>query len=206
MTACLDSHEIIPENLLPLSPSSSGHVRQPVLSKLHAEHRSAYLNHTSRLAFSLDIPSDGTPAFLLSAGEGGRRGGLEWRVKLAFLVATIPPMYRNSERRSVDYRGRKSMDERGRRSFQARRMKEGAEGVTGVSMIPIKGDLKQQDEDNQVYIASNSLAPMTRNSGGEEGEGGEWLEWDCETIECEIPVRILAGNTAFLVRPSIYVV
>lgn len=160
MTAALETHEIIPENL---SPPSTGHSRQPSLIKTHAEHRSAYVNHTCRLAFSLDIPSDATPAFGLNAGQHGEKGGLEWRVRLAYLVV-IP-----------------------------RRGKNG----TGVSMIGV-GD-GDGDGDNEMSCAATSLAPMMNVDGG-------WEESRCETVECEIPIRVLAGNTAFLVRPSVHVV
>jgi len=38
------------------------------------------------------------------------------------------------------------------------------------------------------------------------GEGGGWQEMRSETVECEVPVKVLAGNTAFVVRPSVYAV
>jgi hypothetical protein len=41
-----------------------------------------------------------------------------------------------------------------------------------------------------------------RSDGGETG----WEEMRTETMECEVPVKVLAGNTAFLVRPSVHIV
>jgi hypothetical protein len=190
LTAYLESHELIPENLLPLSASSSGRTRQPPLSRLHAEHRESYAIHTSRLAFGLDIPSDATPAFSLAAGKDGFKGGLEWRVRLAFLVS-VP---HRKHRRSVSL-GR-----------------EGDGGRTGslgtaVHLIPsgVRGEA-----DNRFFSASGVLAPLvqadTSNGKAHAGPGVAWEGLRTETVECEVPVKVLAGNTAFVVRPSVHTV
>ncbi|KAK4688655.1 RAB6A-GEF complex partner protein 2, partial [Tremellales sp. Uapishka_1] len=146
-SAFLESHEIIPETLLP--PSS----KPPALSRLHAEHRTGYTIHTSQLSFGLDIPSDATPAFSLAAGEEGSNGGLEWRIRLSFLV-------------SVPARKR------------------------GMAHSLVK------DEAKGVYVATASLSPVV---GDHEG----YKEAKTEVVDCEVPVKVLAGNTAFVVRPSV---
>jgi hypothetical protein len=137
------------------------------LTKIYAEHLSAYVNHTSRLAFALDIPSDATPAFSVNAGTEGEKGGLEWKVRLGFLVA-IP-----------------------------KRKHHSAEVDRGISLIPREED--SENKDNKVYSANSSLSPLVVSHD-------KLVELKCETVECEIPIRVLAGNTEFLVKPSIHVV
>ncbi|CAE6472273.1 unnamed protein product, partial [Rhizoctonia solani] len=62
-------------------------------TRKHAEHHVAYASGAQRAAFSLDIPSDGTPTFVLRAGETAGRGvegGLQWRVRMALVVCMVP--------------------------------------------------------------------------------------------------------------------
>ncbi len=77
---------------------------------------------------------------------------------------------------------------------------EGEERHHSVHLIPLQGST--EDNDNQFYAASNGLSPLLPTSGRER----IWQEMRNETVECEVPVRVLAGNTAFVVRPSLYVV
>ncbi|RXK36443.1 hypothetical protein M231_06287 [Tremella mesenterica] len=100
LAACLESHEIIPEALLPPSPNSSGHIKHPTLNRVHADMKSGYLTSTTRLVVALDIPSDATPSFSLSAGSDGRLGGMEWRLKVSLLVS-VPPRSRENGRPSI---------------------------------------------------------------------------------------------------------
>lgn len=178
LSAFLETHEVIPEPLLPPSASSSGRVKQPELRKVHAEHRSAYAMHTARIAFSLDIPSDATPAFSLMAGDG-KAGGLEWRVRLSFLVA-VPPGRR------------KSMDAR-RSLARSRSRTPPPRTSTATHLLPTDGDA-----DNTPYTAAPALVPFMRDGHG------DYVETGAETVECEVPVSVLAGNTAFVVRPNMY--
>ena len=188
LSAYLESHEIIPENLLPLSANTSGHIKHPPLARLHADYRSSYVLGTTRMAVSLDIPSDATPAFSLAAGPGGKKGGVEWRVRLAFLVA-VPASRRN----------RKSID--GRRG--PRKSVDGHAGPTSVHLLPDSGPhATRDDKDNSFYAASPGLAPLVPVPHSKDQSGQiMWEELKTELVECEIPIRVLAGNTAFVVRP-----
>jgi hypothetical protein len=165
LSAYLETHEVIPEPLLP-----PGGRRSPELRRLHAEQRTSYAQFTARTAFSLDIPSDATPAFSLAAGDGAR-GGLQWRVRLAFLVAS-PPRRRSGERKS----------------------EEKARTAECLHLVPVEADA-----DNAPYTASPGLVPFIATREG-------WAEARAETVECEVPVQVLAGNTAFVVRPSVFTV
>jgi len=61
---------------------------------------------------------------------------------------------------------------------------------------------------------SNSNSNSESEGGGGEGVGKSrrkqkqigWLQMKVETVECEIPIKVLSGNTAFLVRPLVYTV
>lgn len=207
LNAYLETYEVIPEPLLPPSASSAGRSRHPELRRLHAEQRTAYGQFTSRTAFSLDIPSDATPAFTLAAGEGGR-GGLQWRVRLSFLVAAPPRRKSRDGRKSGDTRKVSGGDRRGSRgSGSAKAAMEGgrmsASEALGskklpdtecLHLIPVEGDA-----DNTPYTAAPGLVPFIATREG-------WAEARAETVECEVPVQVLAGNTAFVVRPSVFTV
>ncbi|WVQ71742.1 hypothetical protein IAR50_001283 [Cryptococcus sp. DSM 104548] len=196
-SAYLTSHELIPEPLLP-PPVHAGGPEQPHLQTVHAEYHTAYAVSSERLAFSLDIPSDATPAFSLAAGEG-EKGGLEWRIKLKFTVGVPAHGIPKAHRRSVDH-SRKSVDGH-------------APVSEAVNLIPIKSHRSGSGDegDNAFYAALQSLNPVLpvsqayRDAVG-PGGGAEWSEMRTEMVECEVPVKVLAGNTAFLVRPAVFVV
>ena len=58
------------------------------------------------------------------------------------------------------------------------------------------------ESDNQVFAASTGLNPLLPPHDGDE----RWQETKSETVECEVPIRVLAGNTAFVVHPTVHVV
>lgn len=181
VSAFLESHELIPEPLLPLSASSAGHAKHPQLSRLHAEHRSAYTLNTSRLSFSLDIPSDSTPDFAITAGDG-KRGGLQWKLRISFLVSA-PNQHHNHKHR--DHHRQHNDKEQ-----------------TPVHLLPLPET--SNDPDNTLYAASTGLSPLLPvNEGGKQVA---WEEMKVETVECEVPIKVLAGNTAFVVRPTTFIV
>ena len=167
VSAYLESNDLIPTSLLP--PSARGGVSaQPALVRTHADFNAGYVNHTGRLAFNLDIPSDGTPGFAFGAAAEEGDGGVEWRIRLAFLV-TSPSRH-------------------GERGGEARSVLVSA-----------------NEGDNRFYEATPSLAPIEVGVGGAGREMTE-EEMGTETVECEIPIKVLPGNTALKVRPSVYII
>jgi hypothetical protein len=180
MSAFLESHELIPEALLPLSASSSGRAKQPPLARLHAEHRSSYTVNTSRLSFSLDIPSDATPDFGITAGPEGFKGGVEWRLRIAFLVA-VPRHHHHK------HHDRHDNDQKHSNAVHLLPLPEGA-----------------NDIDNTFFAASTGLPPLVPVM--QDGEQVAWEECKVETVECEVPLRVIPGNTAFIVRPSVHTI
>jgi hypothetical protein len=122
------------------------------------------------LSFSLDIPSDSTPDFGITAGQQGFKGGLEWRLRIAFLVS-VP----SHKKRVTDH---------------------------PVHLLPLPDDI--DDKDDTFFAASTGLSPLVPLREG--GKQVAWEEMKVETIECQVPIKVLAGNTAFVVRPSVHVV
>ncbi|KAJ2915635.1 hypothetical protein MD484_g4759, partial [Candolleomyces efflorescens] len=94
LSAFLEAHESMPNSLLP--PTANR-----FLKRRYAEHFSSSLLNTLRTTFSLDIPSDASPAFQTCVGTprtmanapGGATtfGGIEWKVRLCLLVAIASP-------------------------------------------------------------------------------------------------------------------
>ncbi|RXW21086.1 hypothetical protein EST38_g4752 [Candolleomyces aberdarensis] len=94
LSAFLEAHESMPSSLLP--PTANR-----LLKRKCAEHFSSSLLNTLRTTFSLDIPSDASPAFQTCVGTprtmanapGGATtfGGIEWKVRLCLLVAIASP-------------------------------------------------------------------------------------------------------------------
>lgn len=86
LSVMLETVETIPSALS--GASNSRHLR-----RVHAEHHSSFVLSTLRTTFSLDIPSDATPAFQIKVGTdttSPKPGGLEWKVRLCLLVAVVP--------------------------------------------------------------------------------------------------------------------
>ena len=159
-------------------PDAAARSRQPSLTRLHAEYCSNYTLYTSRLAFSLDIPSDATPDFSLAAGPDGLKGGLEWKVRLAFLVS-VPSR-----------RSRRSL-EKGSSAQRSDR----AESMLEMPPTTVQGKSKI-DQDNRLFTAAPTLAPVLAEPARPS---------KTEVMSVEIPVRVLAGNTAFVVNPTVSV-
>lgn len=83
MSALLETHERIP-NFLQTGVKSTG------LRRVHAEQHCSLSVDIERMAFALDIPSDASPGFGLTVdGEATGSGGLEWRIRICFLVGTV---------------------------------------------------------------------------------------------------------------------
>lgn len=207
MSALLESHETIPTALLPLSPRG-GLSPQPRLIKVHAEYHAGYTPFNTRMSFEMDVPGDVTPGYTFTAEPKGndgatgqsrddqrakqrhaqdnhvRRnvhhddeeedpnepGGLSYSLRLAFLVASppseegLPPGHRH--------------------------------GSGASSVVP-----NAKDGDNGFFTATDGLAPVVpvlRRTVADEGDKAKmdlvgYDEMAVETVQCEIPVRVLPG-------------
>lgn len=197
-----------------------------LMRRVHAEHHASLLDCTHRTSFALDIPSDAAPAFGLVLNDdvpsGTARpgltvrtspvsqGGVEWRVRVCLLVCVAP--------QDASIRGVRRATDSGEwgtpyvplRSPLCRR-------PSGVSLVRASTDSTSSWSS---WIASALFTPTTpapepKYHDGDEDDGSEpqdgasdsgsnadnesvgWEEMRVELVECEVPVRVWPGNTAF---------
>ena len=199
----LESHET-----LPVSLANRSNAR--LLRKTHAEHHSSLVSSTLRAAFALDIPPDASPAFQIDVqGEPGYLeapapvgpGGLEWKVRLCLLVAVAS----DQSRKGIDGIRLKSL------------IRDGPNGEWGISWrgAPSIAPLEQINDativgaPNGLRSWASYLASSLTSAGSEgyrdgdeldeeEGEVEEqWSTVKVEMVECEVPIKVWPGNTAF---------
>ncbi|KAF8879966.1 Rgp1-domain-containing protein [Infundibulicybe gibba] len=205
LTALLEAQESLPSSISP--PSSARHLR-----RVHAEHHSSFTSSTLRTTFSLDIPSDASPAFQVRVGEHQNPrasfGGLEWKVRLCLLVAVaadssdigtenvrIKHLLRDGPRGEwgASWRAPSGIAplEKPHAATAPSAPKTWAEYFTSSFLGPAEreyhdGDIEDTDEDEEgVY-------------DGIRTDREEWVEGvKLETVECEVPIKVWPGNTAF---------
>lgn len=200
----LESHETLPVSL-------AGRSNTRLLRRTHAEHHSSLVSSTLRASFALDIPPDASPAFQIEVqGEPGYLeppipvgpGGLEWKVRLCLLVAVAS----DQSQREVDGSQLKTL------------VRDGPSGEWGLSWrgAPSIAPLEQINDATAVNSPSglrswaSYLASPFTGTGSERyydedelGEGDErevdeeWSTVKVETVECEVPIKVWPGNTAF---------
>lgn len=242
----LEAHEILPSSLSPSSPGARGSTTLARhLRKVHAEHHASLIASTTRTTFSLDIPSDASPAFQCDVigGNVGKpaaagAGGLEWKVRLCLLVAVASP----SAREGVDGSRVKHMVQDGPRGGWGSSWRatdsiaplertdvvhtkppptannnnsippssptpRGARGWASyfISSLLLPGGEREYhdgDEDDE-YQGGGTKQSSSNDEPNEFGEvdfgwGDDvWREVKVETVECEVPIRVWPGNTAF---------
>lgn len=205
----LEAHESLPNSLSPASTS-----RQ--LRRVHAEHHASFLPSTLRTTFSLDIPPDASPAFQVAVGAdpgNARAGGLEWKVRLCLLVAVASPTAREGPN-GVRLRhlvrdgpgGQWGSPWKAARSIAPMerpdlRAEAGAGAQSPVTPSTAASWLS--------WVAAPLMGPASTFHDGDEdghasdeggteiGENEEWREVRAEMVECEVPIRVWPGNTAF---------
>ncbi|OJT13199.1 hypothetical protein TRAPUB_10218 [Trametes pubescens] len=217
LSAMLEAHESLPSNLA--SPALSRHMR-----RVHAEHHSCFMPATLRTTFSLDIPPDASPAFQASLndpslGGASRPGGLEWKVRLCLLVAIASPTAREGAEgvrlRQLVRDGSKGQWGSSWKATQsiAPLERPGPPSVTSSPITPVaNGELTAGTASTAMswmsYFASSLLGPATAgyHDGDEDleeeaedevGPEEAWKDVKVEMVECEVPVRVWPGNTAF---------
>lgn len=155
---------------------------EPNLTRIFAEAYQAVTIQTSRLSFSLDIPSDATPGFSVMAANDGHPGGLQWKVKLSFLV------------------------------LQPRAHTKQSSGAHALRHVESQSEIApaEEDLDNEYIIAPGHLTSSRLNSDLLSNRPGQAAQAPgksgADMVECVVPVRVIAGNTSFLVKPATFTV
>lgn len=215
LAAILEAHETLPSTLSP--PSPARHTR-----RIHAEHHAAYNNNVLRTVFALDIPSDASPAFKVQAPSPGdlshaSSGGLSWKVRLCLLVAIVRPPT-DGDKSPVSLKSLVRAAPRGAWGSAWRP----CTSVAPLEKIPVRNPQPQSGSARSwaSFITASFLGGAEggyhdgdeMDGDGEEelegegdgkdgkvlGDGDEgWQEVRVETVECEVPVMVWPGNTAF---------
>jgi RAB6A-GEF complex partner protein 2 len=207
----LEAHESLPSEIA--NPPDARHA--PYMRRVHAEHHASFMPQTLRTTFALDIPSDAAPAFRLSLGGASSEGGLAWKVRLCLLVAVAAP--------SAQVRGLVREGSRGQWGTTwvatdslapLERPPKPVEPPDSPS--PAKAQVAAPQTRSWVSLLTSTFLGMSEGGfhDGDEGPTGEdgdgevdlgageegWQEVAVETVECEVPVMVWPGNTAF--RPE----
>ncbi|KAI0358916.1 Rgp1-domain-containing protein [Trametes cingulata] len=222
LSAMLEAHESLPSNIA--SPTSSRHLRR-VHAEHHSCFMPATLRTTFSLDIPPDA-SPAFQASLtdpMDSGRGNptRPGGLEWKVRLCLLVAIASP---NSREGPEGVRLRQLVRDgpRGQwgSSWKAAQniaplerpgplVQSSASSGTTPSA---NGELTPGGASSALswmsYFASSLLGPsnvgyhdgdedLEDEAEDEVGPEEAWRELKVEMVECEVPVKVWPGNTAF---------
>lgn len=209
LSVVLEAHESLPTSISSPPPSSSRQMR-----RIHAEHHSSFVASTLRTTFALDIPPDASPAFqveLSSAVSGhASAGGLEWKVRLYLLVAVASPHVREG----VDGMRLKNLVVDGPRgewgtSWTAARTIAPLERQSKLPATEAFANAPRATQSWTSFLTSAFLGssdPVNQFHDGdddvedeeqEEDSEEDWKEVKVEMVECEVPIKVWPGNTAF---------
>ncbi|KAG7092702.1 hypothetical protein E1B28_009032 [Marasmius oreades] len=247
LSAHLETREILPSYLC-----SS----QDPAKRIHASHHCSFVLGSLRTTFSLDIPSDASPAFQVfidpSSAETPslpringqcsppvspfstgtmKPGGLEWKVRLSLLVAIasesagkgtegvcIKNLVRDGERgewgcgwvvpshgsgvlqKLPEPKSPTSGSGSGKgfvRSWTSFLLGDDSQSETDSSSVSSFDDREEHCYDGIKADRYGGVGIGVDFSGcGRHGEA-EWEEVKTEMVECEVPIRVWPGNTAF---------
>jgi len=213
LSALLEAHESLPGSIS--SSQGSRHLR-----RVHAEQHSSFMTSTLRTTFSLDIPPDASPAFQVDVkgATPSRAGGLEWKVRLCLLVSVGSP-HTKADSNGVRLKNLVRDGPRGEWGSSwkaagsiapmewpdARAMVNGGASpqlaassswvsfltstLFGSSETPYHDGDEGIDEDEEVEEVGREMGVW----GGEE----DWRGVRVEMVECEVPIGVFPGNTAY---------
>ena len=216
----LEAHESLPSEIA--APPDARHA--PYMRRVHAEHHASFMPQTLRTTFALDIPPDAAPAFRISLGGasepseggGGGGGGLAWKVRLCLLVAVAAP---DAQVRGLVREGARGQWGSTWVATDSLAPLERPSKKAAELLLP-PGSPKAQAPAPQtrswMSLLTSALLGMSEGGfhDGDEGPTDEdadgevdlgageegWREVAVETVECEVPVTVWPGNTAF--RPE----
>jgi hypothetical protein len=195
------------------------------MKRVHSEYLCAFAMNTRRASFSLDIPADGTPAFEITAydpDEGA--GGLAWHVRMNFLVAVAPP---HSGPTELAMQGEEEtlkshvQDGPGGEWGWSSRASDSLAPLVETDKVARNNVRPDELQSGTMPTTSGGARNWTsmflgesEDNDAEEGDVGDdeerrggvggWVPVEVQTVECEVPVSIWPGATAFRPRESIF--
>ncbi|KAG9018182.1 hypothetical protein FRB90_011931 [Tulasnella sp. 427] len=199
-SAVLETQETLP----PQIAEQAAQARARGLKRVHAEHHSSMVMDSLRAPFMLEIPSDASPGFRVAVDSAPNSrqqaaGGLEWRVRMCFLVAIGSPPAPS--------------DDGSLKASTRHLVRDGPIGDWGSSwkatptLAPLTvGDGAGVAINGHPYYrsAAGSSSSWTffsssRNLDHQRDLEG-WTECTAETVECEVGITVWPGNTLY--RPT----
>ena len=183
-----------------------------VVRRAHAEAHCAFTMDVRRVTFKLAVPADASPAFCVRVGEGDgeeeeEAGGLVWKVRLCLLVGVGVGRMRTLGRDGERGEWGSSWIANGSAAPLERVERGGVGGGDDGSWTRFfglgfgwggEGIGKEEVEEGGYY---DGIVPDLEGGVGVGvdylGGSGEWREVRMETVECEVPIRVVPGNTAF---------
>ncbi|KAI0367489.1 Rgp1-domain-containing protein [Pilatotrama ljubarskyi] len=225
LSAMLEAHESLPSNIA--SPTSSRHLRRVHAEHhscfMPATLRTTFsldIPPDASPAFQASLTDPSGPVDP-NRGNSARPGGLEWKVRLCLLVAIASPNAREGPegvrlRQLVrdGPRGQWGSSWKAAPSIAPLERPGPPQQPTASSQTPsnANGELTAGGGSTALswmsYLASSLLGPSNvgYHDGDEEleeeaedevGPEDAWRELKVETVECEVPVKVWPGNTAF---------
>lgn len=170
LSVMLEAHESLPPGWLESADKTQG------MRRVHAEHHEALIPCTARVSFGLNIPSDGAPEFSLRGG-----GGVAWKIRVCLLVAVGD----RDHTHLVQDAGAVTSWAGG---YVARA------GIAPLEVLP-RGKAEEKLQPQTPSWTALLSSPFGRTPQMDARERGR--EAMLETVECEVPVRVWPGNTAF---------
>ena len=219
----LEAHESLPSEIA--APPSTADTKRPASSasssasssmrRVHAEHHASFMRQTLRTTFALDIPPDATPAFRLALGGRPSEGGLAWKVRLCLLVAVAAP---DAPVRGMAREGPRGhwgstwvpTDSLAPRERPPHPPPEPSSPASPASVLSSPTQTRSWASLlASTFLGMSDAGVHDGDEAGTDEEDGEvdlgageegWREIAVETVECEVPVMVWPGNTAF--RPE----
>lgn len=214
MSVSLEAHESLPPGLQYTdSILSAGGAR--ALRRVHAEHHESLTAFCTRTAFGLNIPSDASPEFWLckqggksnsKAGgdsddevdEGPReQGGVSWRIRICLLVALEPPGGTSPSTHLV------------RSSHNGGSWATSYVARDSITPVVVRDHAPEPASDEPPPTPSSGwgsflTSPFSLGGGSRKEMGRDVVETELSTVECEVPIRVWPGNTAFKAQDVVF--
>lgn len=215
LSALLEAHESLPGCLS--STNSSRHMR-----RVHAEQHSSFMTSTLRTTFSLDIPPDGSPAFqvdVVGQGQSSTRipsgsGGLEWKVRLCLLVAVgsvsavadsngvrLKNLIRDGPRGDwgSSWKAAPTIAPKERPEIRAQSSADqGTSATSPISWVSYFANAILGASETGYHDGDEDIEDEDGSQSGEVwGNEEDWRDVKVEMVECEVPIKVWPGNTAF---------